>query len=418
MNQESFAFDSMFPSLYDGIRLGRYHRPLSDFRNSNTKEPKKSSSNFRIIPITVDHGENEKNTKVLNQVNPIILDDDLLEVVDCTTNNPSVSASPKNGYTFQKEYTSSHKNGSDITIIHDEDIQELVHLDVSSPIDSRCLLKKSSKECNSEETKTKMKSLPVEHLKLTMEPLPCKNTSRDNSCFGEQNMQLTGSIIIPDDPIDKSYMGVSNNLTSRNPYFSSMVSVEAINSHFEEVERSPPPNYPVYDKLMEKLILEERRIHYITGDGNCFFRALSKIIYGNELHHNAVRGLIIDIIATNKSKFAQFIDGENVQNHIDKMSKDYCWATTCEIYAAATVLQSKIFMLTPGHLDCNYSWLLFKPVFQITSEQSAVGSQHCYITLCNTDGIHYDLVVADNGKCNCFLPYPELDGISDVIDLT
>lgn len=106
------------------------------------------------------------------------------------------------------------------------------------------------------------------------------------------------------------------------------------------------------------------------------------------------------------------------QGHIQKMSEDHCWATTCEIYAAATVLQRDIYVLTPNHLVTNYSWLLFKPVFKITNVTGSFAKHLCYITLCNTNGNHYDLVVADHGKCNCFLPHPELDGVSASIDLT
>lgn len=100
------------------------------------------------------------------------------------------------------------------------------------------------------------------------------------------------------------------------------------------------------------------------------------------------------------------------------MSQDHCWATTCEIYAAATVLQRDIFMLTPDHQNKNYSWLLFKPVFEIPHEQTGFKRHPCYITLCNTNGNHYDEVVADHGDCNCALPPPELGGISTSIDLT
>uniref|UniRef100_A0A2C9L3A4 OTU domain-containing protein n=1 Tax=Biomphalaria glabrata TaxID=6526 RepID=A0A2C9L3A4_BIOGL len=181
----------------------------------------------------------------------------------------------------------------------------------------------------------------------------------------------------------------------------------------------PTPSYPIYSILKRQLDKEERLVDYVKGDGNCFFRALSKLMYGSDVYHKAVRTLIVDIIATNKEKFAQFVDGEDVQSHVERMSEDHCWATTCEIYAAATLLQRDIYMLTPNHSNDKYSWLLFRPVFERQLQDIELSSRPCcYITLCNTNGNHYDRIVPNHGKCNCFLPHPQLDGICANVDLT
>lgn len=100
------------------------------------------------------------------------------------------------------------------------------------------------------------------------------------------------------------------------------------------------------------------------------------------------------------------------------MCQEQSWATTCEIYAAATLLQRDIFMLTPDHLNEIYSWLLFKPVFQCDTQESGITNHPCYLTMCNTNGNHYDRIVPEHGGCNCFLPHPELDGVNYSVDLT
>ncbi|KAH9487488.1 hypothetical protein Btru_076232, partial [Bulinus truncatus] len=88
--------------------------------------------------------------------------------------------------------------------------------------------------------------------------------------------------------------------------------------------------------------------------------------------------------------------------HVERMSEDHCWATTCEIYAAATLLQRDIYMYTPNHSD-KYLWLLFQPVFTRQLQDMELKSQPCcYVTLCNTNGNHYDLIVPNHGGCNCF----------------
>ena len=123
---------------------------------------------------------------------------------------------------------------------------------------------------------------------------------------------------------------------------------------------------------------------------------------------------------------------------MDRMSEENTWATTCEIYAAATLFQRDIYMLTPNHNNTLYSWLLFRPLFtkdfkpagkdidcasRAAKDASSLfnhskSDDPCCLTLCNTNGNHYDRVVPDHGGCNCFLPVPHLDGQSGSVDLT
>ncbi|KAK0067448.1 hypothetical protein Bpfe_002955 [Biomphalaria pfeifferi] len=44
--------------------------------------------------------------------------------------------------------------------------------------------------------------------------------------------------------------------------------------------------------------------------------------------------------------FKHLIDSENVSEYLHKMSQDTAWAETSEIYAAATMVQRPIFILT------------------------------------------------------------------------
>ena len=80
-----------------------------------------------------------------------------------------------------------------------------------------------------------------------------------------------------------------------------------------EQDVNPSPSYPIYEVLKKQLSKENREIDYIKGDGNCFFRALSKQIHGTEKFHKDLRNLTVDIMATNRSFFVQFIDGGDVQ---------------------------------------------------------------------------------------------------------
>ena len=63
----------------------------------------------------------------------------------------------------------------------------------------------------------------------------------------------------------------------------------------------PPPNYPDYD-VIRKQVGEGREIDNIRGDGNFFFRAVSKVIRGSEENLKQLRDLHVEFLnAPNKN---------------------------------------------------------------------------------------------------------------------
>ena len=180
---------------------------------------------------------------------------------------------------------------------------------------------------------------------------------------------------------------------------------------------------------------------YIRGDGNCFFRALSKEMYGTEDYHAEWREAVCDVIGSHPHVFRQYVDGGKVASHVKEMRALGTWATTCEIYATATLLQREVYVLAPsptsGDLNSTeYNWLLFSP--RSLTGSSAGGSRSrlssaghdadggsghddvhpCYLTLCHTNGNHYDRITPLIARCNCEIPPPSLNGVSVLLDLT
>ncbi|KAL3886716.1 hypothetical protein ACJMK2_026694 [Sinanodonta woodiana] len=177
-----------------------------------------------------------------------------------------------------------------------------------------------------------------------------------------------------------------------------------------------PPGYTIYSYLSELLMQTGRQIDYIRGDGNCFFRALSKVIYGTESCHKQIREAVVDVIQKYPKKFEAYLDldGGGIRNHTQEMRQLGTWATQTEIYAAATLLQRDIYVLSPDPGGDNYKWLLFTPMFQYSGD---ISNHPCFITLCHTNGNHYDRVATIEGKCNCNIDPPELSGINASVDL-
>lgn len=176
----------------------------------------------------------------------------------------------------------------------------------------------------------------------------------------------------------------------------------------------PTPSYPAYDIIRTILKKENRCIDYIEGDGNCFFRSLSKVIYGSESCHTELRQAVVDLLEKFPREFEQFLDG-SVHEHIKSMRKPGTWATQTEIYVAATLLQRDIYVLSPDHTGEVYRWLLFSPRF---SYKEASVYDRCYLTLCHTNGNHYDRIASVDKDCNCGVPPPRMMGIQGAVDLT
>lgn len=204
-------------------------------------------------------------------------------------------------------------------------------------------------------------------------------------------------------------------LKSLCDFFGSDSSVVSPNKPSKNDENiSSPPSYPAYDIIKAILDKEGRCVDYIRGDGNCFFRAISKVIYGSETCHSELRQAVVDLLEKHPKEFEQFVDG-SVHEHIKSMRKLGTWATQTEIYVAATLIQRDIYVLSPDHTGDVYRWLLFSPQFDY--KESSVYDP-CYLTLCHTNGNHYDRIVAMEEKCNCDVPPPQMMGVQGEVDLT
>ncbi|KAK0067422.1 OVARIAN TUMOR DOMAIN-containing deubiquitinating enzyme 6 [Biomphalaria pfeifferi] len=185
-----------------------------------------------------------------------------------------------------------------------------------------------------------------------------------------------------------------------------------MDSGFEQGNRGHNTCSTEYDQIQAQLGLEGRRIMPILGDGNCFYRAMSSCIFGNESRPGHFRTMVIDFMQTNIEAFKSFIDEENISEYLHKMSQDTAWAETSEIYAAATMVQRPIFILAQITNAETYEWIRIEPLFK--SQESIWEANETkkicnYYTLLHRGRNHFDVIEAIN-SCNCLLPKPQLEG--------
>ena len=87
------------------------------------------------------------------------------------------------------------------------------------------------------------------------------------------------------------------------------------------------------------------RCKNVLADGNCFYRCISKWLYGNEDRHLKIRKKIVSHMRANSEWYRSYIDGE-IHDHFDRQENANgttdLWATEAEVSAAATVYSAKI----------------------------------------------------------------------------
>ena len=131
--------------------------------------------------------------------------------------------------------------------------------------------------------------------------------------------------------------------------------------------------------------LEKRSI---LGDGNCLFRALSYIVTGRQIYHNILRSKVIEQMTTIEVNLLPHMNCSS-ENYLQKsqLRNPGTWGTDIEIFAAASLLSTDLFVYT--NVDNVYRWQLFSRKMldgSLPENDSAIYIEH-------VNGVHYDVVL-------------------------
>ena len=103
----------------------------------------------------------------------------------------------------------------------------------------------------------------------------------------------------------------------------------------------------------------------IREDGNCFFRAISHILTGNQRWHKMIRQIIYKFLSENDKEFSKLTECSSYADS-SSMNQDGVWATDVEILALASMLATDVCVYSPCGLDAAsnvvYKWLTYKPL--------------------------------------------------------
>ena len=162
----------------------------------------------------------------------------------------------------------------------------------------------------------------------------------------------------------------------------------------------------------------KRDVEGIQGDGNCLFRALSRILCGNEDNHSFIRRTLVTFATHNKSWLQKFCHPLPIEYHLNGMKSDRIWGTDLEIHAAASLWKIPIYVCTQNPNDPKYFWVLFKPinsselVLPEECQQLTLSAGVHHFELLHAWRCHYDVIIGPDGHLPDFPPpIPDIQDI-------
>lgn len=134
------------------------------------------------------------------------------------------------------------------------------------------------------------------------------------------------------------------------------------------VQLQLPASRAKHDRRVKKAIGEPLSVRQIVGDGNCLFRAISYEVTLSEEHHAFFRAAACSILRDERysSMFeaAHIPRQMSVNNYINvtNMEKLGTWGTDVEIFALATLLNTKIVVYYRPATSDTFSWYTYRPM--------------------------------------------------------
>lgn len=130
-----------------------------------------------------------------------------------------------------------------------------------------------------------------------------------------------------------------------------------------------------------------RRQHFTSGDGNCFFRAISFALSGTEELHGFFRKNITAHMKFLGVRIEEYM-GTTVENYLrcSNMEKEGVWATDNEILASASLLNVDIVVY--ANYGSQLKWLRYPSSLCLDSHSNEA------IFLSNESGVHFNVVLS------------------------
>jgi len=123
----------------------------------------------------------------------------------------------------------------------------------------------------------------------------------------------------------------------------------------------------------------------MAGDGNCLFRGVAEQVYGDQDLCDQVRLQTVQLIASDRDRYSQFVVGEDFEDYVKRMKRNGEHGGHLEIQAMAELYcrQVQVFTIQQGPVN----------IFHSRAARQSSGKDHLPIRLLYVQGSHYDSII-------------------------
>ena len=154
-------------------------------------------------------------------------------------------------------------------------------------------------------------------------------------------------------------------------------------AHYKHNIPSFLPFFPTMDYLNSHIAKHGLDIQKITGDGNCFYRALAAALIGDDEQHMIMRGTIMDYMAQHVGDYGMYFENPKTYKRCVAANRNSgVWNTEiCDLVPSAAAAALKIKLVI-------HSFDLSKRVVVVETYEHMGGAQIDLMLLCG----HYSLL--------------------------
>jgi serine/threonine protein kinase len=136
------------------------------------------------------------------------------------------------------------------------------------------------------------------------------------------------------------------------------------------------------DKFQEYLNKENREVHDVEGDGNCFFYAVSDQVKhqdGDGPSHKEYRQMVATHLRNHKSYYQIIAPHEDIDKHCDAIAKDFTWVDHLDIQILSDAMNWEIEILVRSSETQEFNKYTITPAKQENRDMEIQVAKRIYI---------------------------------------
>ncbi|MES9881383.1 MAG: AAA family ATPase [Sedimenticola sp.] len=254
---------------------------------------------------------------------------------------------------------------------------------VVSPLTSKSTMKVPQPIFHRKYKETNKKAAPTLAATSLVQAVGSHDNSNDVTCTGSEEGNLNPGTFNPPNEQDRLKLSDTYHLPLKN-----------------DTNLNPSKRDHSYRSILKELPTQNPRsqIDVMRDDGNCFFRVISKELFGTEDYHAHIRNIICNFMASHPFTFSNWYYLGEVQfyNHVQEMRRSRVWAEEVELLAVASYFHTSIWEYTNSYpVGGPWHWVKIEPLASHPADPPFDGfALHGSFYIHHTNGNHFDRIIA------------------------